>query len=205
MQHLESMGDKWVALGVDPKNINGVINVTLELGGTRPVWSVKDENIERMVMAWPSEGLLRSSVTLAGEPEGQLSAVAVSPLMEGFTNEMIFKSAYGWKGGHAGEILAQHEGSGLTLCFYDPLYFRDVEGLADGAKRKFYISGLCYGMRRALLDELTITEGPRYEQHAKEWMIANPSKTRLDVPALKIPLKGVTLIDTPQGTKYQIG
>ena len=54
MQHLESMGDKWVALGVDPKNINGVINVTLELGGTRPVWGVKDENIERMVMAWTS-------------------------------------------------------------------------------------------------------------------------------------------------------
>lgn len=204
MQHLESMGDKWVALGVDPKNINGVINVTLELGGTRPVWGVKDENIERMVMAWPNEGLLRSSVTLAGAPEGQLSAVAVSPLMEGFTNEMIFKSAYGWKGGHAGEILAQHEGSGLTLCFYDPLYFRDVEGLADGAKRKFYISGLCYGMRRALLDELTITEGPHYEKHAKEWMIANPDKSRLDVPALKISLKGRTLVDaTDNYCEYQ--
>ena len=78
MQHLESMGDKWVSLGIDPKNINGVIAVTLELGGTRPVWNVKDENIERMVMAWPQEGLLRSSVTVAGKPGAQFAAVAVS-------------------------------------------------------------------------------------------------------------------------------
>jgi len=204
MQHIESMGDKWVALGVDPKNINGVINVTLELGGTRPVWNVKDEKIERMVMAWPNEGLLRSSVTVAGAPEGQLAAVAVAPLMEGFENEMVFKDAYGWKGGHAGEILAHHEDTGMTFCFYDPLYFRDIEGLAKDSKRKFYLSGLCYGLRRALLDELTITEGPRYEQHAKEWMIANPTKTRLDVPALKIPLKGLTVIDgTEHYCEYQ--
>ena len=204
MQHLESMGDKWVSLGVNPKEINGVIAVTLELGGTRPVWSVKDDNLERMVMAWPQEGLLRSSVTVAGKPEGKLTAVAVSPLMEGFSNDMIFRACYAWKGGHAGEILAQHEGSGLTLCFYDPLYFRDVDGLAEGAQRKFYISGLCYGLRRALLDELTVTEGPRYEEHAKEWMIANPTKTRLDVPALKVPLKGRTIIDaTDNYCEYQ--
>ena len=104
MQHLESMGDKWVSLGVNPKEINGVIAVTLELGGTRPVWSVKDDDLERMVMAWPQEGLLRSSVTVAGKPEGKLTAVAVSPLMEGFSNDMIFRACYAWKGGHAGEI-----------------------------------------------------------------------------------------------------
>ncbi len=195
MKHIESMGDKWVSLGVDPKQIGGVINVTLELGGTRPVWEAKDENVERMVMAWPQEALLRSSVTVAGKPEGQLAAVAVAPLMEGFVNEMAVRETYGWRGGHAGEIAAQHAGGLPPLWFYDPLYFRDIEGLAEGETRKFYLSGLCYGLRRALLDELTITEGPRYEQHAKEWMIANPDKSRLDVPALKVPLKGMTIID----------
>ena len=195
MQHLESMGDKWVSLGVDPKEINGVINVTLELGGTRPVWGMKDDNVERMVMAWPQEGLLRSSVTVAGKPEGQLAAVAVSPLMEGFVNELTVRATYAWRGGHAGEIAAQPSNGLPPIWFYDPLYFRDIDGLAEGETRKFYLAGLCYGMRRALLDELTITEGPRYEQHAKEWMIANPSKTRLDVPPLKVPLKGMTTID----------
>ena len=204
MQHLESMGDKWVSLGVDPKEINGVITVTLELGGTRPCWSVKDDNVERMLMAWPQEGLLRSSVTVAGKPEGQLSAVAVAPLMEGFANELTVRGIHPWKGGHAGEIAAQPEVGLPPLCFYDPLYYRDVEGLAEGEKRTFFLSGLCYWMRRALLDELTITEGPQYEEHAKEWMKANPTKTRLDVPDLKIPLTGKTIIDvTDHYCEYQ--
>ena len=204
MQHLESMGDKWVSLGVDPKEITGVINVTLELGGTRPVWEVKDDEIERMLMAWPQEGLLRSSVTVAGKPEGQLSAVAVAPLMEGFSNQLTVRALHPWKGGHAGEIAAQPAQGLPPLWFYDPLYYRDVEGLADGETRSFYLSGLCYGLRRALLDELTITEGPYYEEHAKEWMKANPTKSRLDVPALKIPLHGKTIIDvTDNYCEYQ--
>ena len=59
MQHIESMGDKWFALGVDSKEVLGVIATTLELGGTRPAWGMKDENVERMLMAWPSDSLLR--------------------------------------------------------------------------------------------------------------------------------------------------
>ena len=204
MQHPESMGDKWVALGINPKEINGVIAVTLELGGTRPVWGVKDDNVERMVMAWPQEGLLRSSVTVAGKPEGQLATVAVAPLMEGFVNELTVRATHAWKGGHAGEIAAQPEVGTPPIWFYDPLYFRDIEGLAEGETRKFFLSGLCYGLRRALLDELTITEGPYYEEHAKQWMIANPDKSRLDVPPLKIPLKGKTIIDiTDKACEYQ--
>ena len=192
MQHLESMGDKWVALGINPKEINGVIAVTLELGGTRPVWGVKDDNVERMVMAWPQEGLLRSSVTVAGKPEGQLATVAVAPLMEGFVNELTVRATHAWKGGHAGEIAAQPEVGTPPIWFYDPLYFRDIEGLAEGETRKFFLSGLCYGLRRALLDELTITEGPYSD------------KSRLDVPPLKVPLKGKTVIDVAENfCEYQ--
>ena len=49
-----------------------------------------------------------------------------------------------------------------------------------------------------------MTEGPAYEKHALEWMKQHPDKTRLDVPALKIPLKGRTLIDiTDRCCEYQ--
>ena len=194
MQHSESMGDKWFPLGVGPQDISGVITTTLELGGTRPAWTMKDENIERMLMAWPKESLLRSAVVVAGKPEGQLPAVCVFPFMEGFANDMKFIDSYSWKDGHAGEIEAQAEGL-PPLWFYDPLFFRDVEGQTEGEVRSYYLSGLCYGIRRALLDELTITEGPAYEHHAIEWMKANPGKTRLDVPPLKVPLKGRTIVD----------
>ncbi len=194
MQHSESMGDKWLPLGVGAQDVSGVIATTLELGGTRPVWSMKDETIERMLMAWPKESLLRSAVVVAGKPDGQLPAVCVFPFMEGFSNDMKFLESYSWKGGHTGEIVAQAEGL-PPLWFHDPLFFRDAADLKEGETRAYYLSGLCYGIRRALLDELTITEGPVYERHAIEWMKKNPGKTRLDVPPLKVPLKGRTIVD----------
>lgn len=194
MQHSESMGDKWFPLGVGPQDISGVIATTLELGGTRPAWARKDENIERMLMAWPKESLLRSAVVVAGKPDGQMPAVCLFPFMEGFSNEMKFLESYSWKDGHAGEILAKPEGL-PPMWFYDPLFFRDADGLKKDEARTWYLSGLCFGIRRALLDELTVTEGPAYEHHAIEWMKANPDKTRLDVPPLKVPLKGRTIVD----------
>jgi len=203
MQHLESMGDKWFTLGIGSQDIPGVITTTLELGGSRPSWEKKDEKTERMLMAWPSDTLLRASVLVAGEPGGRLSAVAVAPFMEGFANRLAVRESFAWKGGHAGEILAQPEGF-PPLWFYDPLYFRDAEGMGKEESREFFISGLCYGIRRALLDELTVTEGPAYERHALEWMKANPSGTRLDVPPLKISLQGKSIIDvTDRCCEYQ--
>lgn len=203
MNHIESMGDKWFTLGVGPKDIPGVVDVTRELGGTRDVWGSKDETWERILMAWPQESLLRTSVIFAGKPEGQLDIVAVSPLMEGFANELKVGDLYPWKDGHAGEIFARPNRF-PGFWFYDPLFFRDAGNIAKDDICKFYLSGLCFGLRRALLDELTVTEGPAYEQHALEWMKANPSKTRLDVPALKISLRGKTFIDiTEHCSQYQ--
>ena len=203
MQHIESMGDKWFALGVDSKEVLGVIATTLELGGTRPAWGMKDENVERMLMAWPSDSLLRSSVLMAGKPEGKLSAVAVAPLMEGFSNTLTVKDTYPWKGDHAGEILAGTDDF-PPFWFYAPLFFRDGTGDVKDKSFEFLLSGLCFGIRRALLDELTVTQGPAYEKHALEWMKQHPDKTRLDVPALKIPLRGKTLIDiTDHCCEYQ--
>ena len=194
MQHIESMGDKWFALGVALKDINGVIATTLELGGSRPAGSMRDDEVERMLMAWPSDSLLRTSVLMAGKPEGSLSVVAVAPFMEGFANTMTIQDVYPWKDTPAGEILAATENF-PPFWFYDPLFFRDAEGEVKGKSCQILLSGLCFGIRRALLDELTVTQGPAYEKHALEWMKQHPDKTRLDVPALKIPLRGKTLID----------
>ena len=203
MNHIESMGDKWFTLGVGPNDIPGVVELTRELGGTRDVWGMKDENSERILMAWPQESLLRTSVLFAGKPEGQLDVAAVTPLMEGFANELKVVDFYPWKGGHAGEVLARPNNF-PGLWFYDPLYFRDAQNVAKEDVCKFYLSGLCFGLRRALLDEITVTEGPAYEQHALAWMKENPSKSRLDVPALKISLQGKTFIDiTEHCSQYQ--
>lgn len=108
---------------------------------------------------------------------------------------------YPWKQGktgmrgRVGEVLAQPDDDGAPIWFFDPLYYRDAKvDLTPGVTQVFYLSGLCYGIRRALLDELTVTQGPVYEAWAKKWLTANPEKGRLDVPPLKIPLRGSNLL-----------
>ena len=66
--------------------------------------------------------------------------------------------------------------------------------LTPGVTQVFYLSRLCYGIRRALLDELTVTQGPVYEAWARKWLDANTERGRLDVPPLKIPLRGSNLL-----------
>ena len=78
----------------------------------------------------------------------------------------------------------RNEGA-MPLFFCNPLYFRDARMLATpGVRHTFLLAGMAYGVRRALLDELTITEGPDYEAHAKAWLEAHPGSSRTDVPQL---------------------
>ena len=49
-------------------------------------------------------------------------------------------------------------------------------------------------LRKALLDDVNITQGPQYEAWAAQWLAENPGKTRLDVPPLKISMTGRQLI-----------
>lgn len=204
--HLTDMGDKWFPLLGDPqKMINGVIGTTLLQGGTRPAWSVKNAETETMLMAWPENSLLRSSVVVHGGNEAKLAPVAVVPLMEGFVNNLTVIDSYPWQDGHIGEVLAQPGDDADPLWFFDPLFFRDKDvDLTRGVVQPFYLSGMCYMLRRALLDEMTVTTGPNYEAHAAGWLEANPGKTRLDVPQLKISLVGLrVLAPTPNCAEYQ--
>ena len=194
-RHLEQLGDKWFPLLADPNMIPGVIGTTINLGGTRPVWNVERGDTQTMLMAWPEQSLLRSGVVVSGPRDGKLEPSVVVPLLEGFPNVMTVVESYPWKGGLQGEVLAQPQDNVDPLWFYDPLFFRDAEvDLTPGVTQTFYLAGLCYGIRRALLDDLTITDGPNYEAWAAKWLKENPGKTRLDVPPLKISLHGLRVL-----------
>ena len=61
------------------------------------------------------------------------------------------------------------------------------------------------GLRRALLDEMTITEGVEYERYVAEWLAQNPGKTRLDVPQLTVDLRGARIVVPGDvASEYQI-
>ena len=85
------------------------------------------------------------------------------------------------------------------------LLFRDRENLTPGVRHTFLIGGLAYGLRRALLDEMTITEGVEYERYVAEWLAQNPGKTRLDVPQLTVDLRGARIVVPGDvASEYQI-
>ena len=153
-------------------------------------------------MAWPRESLLRAGVVFTGRKDAHLDSCGrIFPFWRGFANSLTVVEVYPWKQGktgmrgRVGEVLAQPDDDGAPIWFFDPLYYRDAKvDLTPGVTQVFYLSGLCYGIRRALLDELTVTQGPVYEAWAKKWLTANPEKGRLDVPPLKIPLRGSNLL-----------
>lgn len=91
------------------------------------------------------------------------------------------------------------------LWFYSPFPFRDHENLTPGVRHAFLIVGPAYGLRRALLDEMTITEGVGYERYVAEWLAQNPGRTRLDVSQLTVDLRGVRIVVPGDVTsEYQI-
>ncbi len=209
-QHLEGMGDKWYTLLESPQLVPAVLHRTVDEGGTRSQWRVEKGNTETMLLAWPEVSLLRSAVLVTGEIAGELRPVNVFPLMEGLPNNMVIEGTYTWKNGMEGEVAAypidlaaaeddEEEIENAPLWFYDPLFFRDNEvDLTPGVIQGFFLSGLCYDVRKALLDEMTITKGPQYEEYAAEWLAQNPGKKSYEVPPLKISLEGLRVLGPAQ-------
>lgn len=205
MQHIENHLRPWSTLLQDTKELPAVMTVIVKHGGTRPVWCTKGNKKETMLLAWPQSSFLRSSIIVTGKEEGKLDPVSVMPFMEGIANPLCVEKTYAWKNGIDGEVACAMGETGQLLWFYDPLFFRDVKtDLTEGVTQTFYVSGLCLGIRPALLDELTITQGPDYEQYLAAWLQENPDKKRIDAPPLKVPLKGQRILaPTEIASEYQ--
>ena len=177
MKHEELLVKPWSVLVNNLKELPYVMKVVVDEGGTRPIWHAKDGNQENFVMAWPKEPLLRAGIIVGGEAEGKLEPKAIFPFMEGYPNTLRIETTYAWKNGLEGEVGCFAGESEQILWFYDPLFFRDHKiDLTEGIEQTFYLSGLCLGLRRALLDEITVTSGPYYEVHAEKWLKENPAK-----------------------------
>ena len=206
-QHLEGLGLQWgVLLGGHPQQLmSQVVATVLQEGGTRPVWQWKVKNDDFVVMAWPQDSPVRASVTMSG-PEGEkMRPVDACPLLEGLPNDMTVAELHPWQAGIGGNVGCTMEEGRKPLWFYDPMMERDHDDLTPGVTQTILLAGLALSLRKALLDELTITQGSAYEVHAESWLQQNPGKSRLDVPPLKIPLSGKHLIMPGQSfCEYQM-
>ncbi len=193
--HFEGLGNQWAVLVGNPKALMPqIVGTIIHSGGTRSCWQRKDAAKETVLMAWPQDQPVRAAAIMQGEPEGDLKPVTSMPFLEGFPNTLEVDSAVVWKSGVEANVSACILEGKKPLWFYDPLYFRDKEDLTPGVSHTFLIAGLAFGVRKALIDEMTITQGPAYEAHAAKWLMDNPDKGRLDVPALKINLAGKQVV-----------
>ena len=206
-EHIEGLGDPWAALLANPVALMPqVIGTVLEAGGTRPAWQAKHRGQECVLMAWPQENPIRAAVVMRGEEGGKLTPASAIPLLEGAPNDMTIEDLHPWSNGVEADVAACRNEGAHPLWFYTPFYFRDREALmTPGVRHTFMLAGLAYGVRRSLLDDMNITDGPRFAVWAEKWLEENPDKTRLDVPPLKISLRGAcVLLPSPQYTVYQL-
>ena len=195
--HAEGLGGQWaVLLGGDPRAIfDQVVATVLHAGGTRGAWKhVNNRGIERVMMAWPADQPVRASVVMQGEEGKNLKPVTAAPLLEGLPNDLMVEDVHPWKSGVEGNVAVTMTEGRNPLWFYCPTYFRDAEELTPGVTHSFVLGGLAYSLRRALVDDMTITQGPYFEAHAEKWLAENPGKERTDVPPLKISMAGKKII-----------
>ncbi len=192
----EGLGDAWGALtGRNPAEIiPQVVATVLHEGGTRPSWQWQNKGNEYVFMAWPKEQPCRAAVLMAG-PEGEkLVPITAVPLLQGLPNDLEVAGVHPRSDGQGADVAcAMGEGQN-PMWFFDPFYMRDQADLTSGITHTFWLAGLAFGLRKALLDEVSLTQGPEFELFAEEWLKRNPDKQRKDLPPLKIDVRGKHLI-----------
>ncbi len=195
LQHNESVFDKWMPLLTDVKaEAPGVMQTVVAKGGTREAWKHIEDNTETFLMAYPAENYVRAAAVLQGPVDGQLEGMHLIPLLEGIPNTLLMLDAKPWQNKVAGDVLVHNPAIEKSFWLHNPLYFRDREKLQPESVHSIKLAGLVYFAGKAMLDDMTITQGPNYEEHAMQYLADNPGKTRLDVPPLKISLAGKQII-----------
>lgn len=194
-KHFEGIGTAWLALLDNPKTeLPPLVALTMDKGGIRDIWRYHDEGIETIVMGWPAEAGMRIGVTLRGGMGDKLKPISTYPLLEGLPNDMTVAEVHAWENQAEGTVGAERNEGAEAVWFYNPFLFRDNKDLTQGVRHTFLLAGLAYAVRPALLDELTITHGPQYDDFAKNYLETHPGSTRLDVPQLKMPLAGSRIL-----------
>lgn len=194
--HGEGLGQVWAALtGGDPRAIvPQAVGTVLAEGGTRPPWKWQKDGREYIFMAWPQDQPIRAGVLMGGPAGGRLKPITAVPLLEGFPNDLTVEATQPRQEGMGGDVAVNMLEGRNPMWFFDPFYGRDASDLTPGVTHTFWLAAAALGIRKALLDEITITSGPRYEAYAEDWLRRNPGAGRLDVPPLKLDIRGKTFI-----------
>lgn len=192
----ESLGEIWLALtGMAPAAlIPQAVATVLHCGLTRPSWQWKAGGREYVFLAWPKDEPLRAGVLMGGEDGQKLSPVTAVPILEGLPNDLSVDAAHPREEGLGADVAVTMQENMAPMWFYDPFYGRDRDDLTPGVTHTFNLGAVALAVRKALLDDLTLTSGPHFEAWAAHWLEDNPGMSMRDVPPLKVPVAGRHLI-----------
>lgn len=190
--HNESLGNVWMALtGINPAQlIPQVVGTVLKEGGTRPPWKWERKGQEYIAIAWPAESPVRACVLMAGPVGENLKPVTALPLIEGFPNDLTVEEVHPRQEGFGADVAVGMIENKNPMWFFDPFYTRDKDDLTPGVTHTFWLAGVAFAIRKAMLDHVTLTSGPQYESYASQWLADNPDRESRDVPPLKIDVGG---------------
>ena len=192
----EGLGEVWLTLtGIAPQVlIPQLVATVLHEGVTRPAWRWNRGGREHVFMVWPTDQPIRAGVLMAGEEGGKLKPASAVPILEGLPNALTVDEVHPRAEGLGADVGVAMQEQAAPMWFYDPLYGRDQDDLTPGVTHTFNLAAVALGLRKALLDDLTVTSGPHYEAWAMRWLEENPGKDSRDVPPLKVPAAGKRLI-----------
>lgn len=194
--HASELGHVWSALtGMAPAHVvPQIAGTVLQEGGTRPAWQWKKGDHEYVLFAWPKDQPLRAAVLMGGKTGGQLKPLTVSPLLEGFANDLLVEDCHQRKEGGTGDVAAEMIEGANPMWFFDPLFGRDQTDLTPGVTHTFWLGAVALSLRKALLDEISLTSGPQFDEWARNWLAGHPGRPTHEVPPLKIDIRGKSII-----------
>lgn len=189
--HAEGLAEVWFALtGQNPAAIMPqVVATVIKEGGTRAAWQWKSGGMERIFMAWPKDQPIRAGVLMSGQEGGDLRPVTAVPLVDGYPNDLEVADVHARAEGLGGDVAAAMLENRNPMWFFDPFFDRDREDLTPGVVHTFWLSAVAFNIRKALLDYVSIAQGPQFEEYAEQWLKDNPGKKSRDVPPLRISIK----------------
>ena len=193
---LEGLGDAWVKAftGQNPAAVvPQVVGTVMHEGGTRPAWQWKRGGRDHILLAWPQDQPVRASVLVAGEEGGKLAPVSAVPLLDGLPNDLTVEEVHPWENGLGANGRKHDRGQESACGSLTCSTGGDRDDLTPGITHTFLLAGLAYGLRKALLDEVTITQARNLKPTPKPGWPKTPAHPVWTLP-LKVKVAGRHMI-----------
>jgi hypothetical protein len=195
-KHAETLGDVWNAILGDSEKVSPWINETVAKGGkTSPTTVIHDgKEIEAVLMHYPNEGLAKMGVLYAkAQADESWSLYSAFPIFAGIGNSLSISGVHTWGNGIEGVVAASKAG-GPPAVFFDPFYFKEMDKFLPGAELKVSLSALAFRIGKAEATELPVHGGEFYETKLKEFLDANPEKSKDDFEPPKLKFQGSRIL-----------